>query len=37
MEAAGVAVTQVPKIHEGRPHIGDMVRNGEVGRCTLTL
>jgi carbamoyl-phosphate synthase large subunit len=30
LAAAGVPVTKVLKIHEGRPHIGDMLRNGDV-------
>ncbi|MEQ1525625.1 MAG: carbamoyl-phosphate synthase large subunit [Gallionella sp.] len=30
MQAAGVAVTMVNKVAEGRPHIVDMIKNGEV-------
>ncbi len=30
LEAAGLAVTRVNKVAEGRPHIVDMVKNGEI-------
>jgi carbamoyl-phosphate synthase large subunit len=30
IEAAGIAVTPVNKVLEGRPHIVDMIKNGEV-------
>merc|ERR1712216_964652 len=36
IEEAGVPVTVAPKIHEGRPHIGDMIRNGEIGLMVVT-
>ena len=29
LKAAGIAVRQVNKVHEGRPHIQDRVKNGE--------
>jgi len=30
LEAAGVAVARINKVHEGRPHIVDAIKNGEV-------
>ena len=36
LEKAGVPVTRVKKVHEGRPHIGDMIRNGEIGLMIVT-
>jgi carbamoyl-phosphate synthase large subunit len=36
LENAGVPVTKVKKVHEGRPHIGDMIRNGEIGLMVVT-
>ncbi|MGA0032113.1 MAG: carbamoyl-phosphate synthase large subunit [Burkholderiales bacterium] len=30
LEAAGLAVTRVNKVAEGRPHIVDMIKNGEI-------
>ncbi len=36
LEKAGVPVTRVKKVHEGRPHIGDMLRNGEIGMMVVT-
>eukprot|EP00740_Mantoniella_antarctica_P007677 CAMPEP_0181365288 /NCGR_PEP_ID=MMETSP1106-20121128/9970_1 /TAXON_ID=81844 /ORGANISM="Mantoniella antarctica, Strain SL-175" /LENGTH=1142 /DNA_ID=CAMNT_0023480319 /DNA_START=206 /DNA_END=3634 /DNA_ORIENTATION=- len=32
----GIAVTLAPKIHEGRPHIGDMLRDGEISLMVVT-
>jgi len=34
--AAGVPVTVAPKIHEGRPHIGDMLRDGDISLMIVT-
>ena len=36
IEEAGVPVTVAPKIHEGRPHIGDMLRNDEISLMIVT-
>jgi carbamoyl-phosphate synthase large subunit len=36
IEEAGVPVTVAPKIHEGRPHIGDMLRNNEISLMIVT-
>ncbi len=30
LEAAGLAVTRINKVAEGRPHIVDMIKNGEI-------
>jgi carbamoyl-phosphate synthase large subunit len=35
--AAGVAVTVVNKVAEGRPHIVDMIKNGEVSLIINTV
>jgi len=35
--AAGVPVVRVNKVKEGRPHIVDMVKNGEVTLCVNTV
>merc|ERR1712216_680526 len=32
----GVPVRVAPKIHEGRPHIGDMLRNDEISLMIVT-
>ena len=37
IEAAGVAVTAVNKVTEGRPHIVDMIVNGEVAMIFNTV
>jgi carbamoyl-phosphate synthase large subunit len=36
LAAAGVPVTVALKIHEGRPHIGDALRNGEVSMLLIS-
>lgn len=36
LSARGVPVVGVLKIHEGRPHIGDMLRNGSVDMLVVT-
>jgi carbamoyl-phosphate synthase large subunit len=36
LSAAGVPVTRVLKIHEGRPNIGDMLRNGTVSLLVIS-
>lgn len=36
LEKAGVSVKRVNKVHEGRPHIGDMLRDGEIGMMVIT-
>jgi carbamoyl-phosphate synthase large subunit len=36
LEEAGVPVKVAPKIHEGRPHIGDMLRDGEIALMVVT-
>jgi len=37
ISAAGVAVTQVNKVTEGRPHIVDMIKNNEVALIINTV
>ncbi|WP_047393187.1 carbamoyl-phosphate synthase large subunit [Chitinibacter sp. ZOR0017] len=37
IEAAGVAVTAVNKVTEGRPHVVDMIVNGEIGMIFNTV
>ena len=37
IEAAGVAVTVVNKVAEGRPHIVDMIKNGELSLIVNTV
>ncbi|MGH8707180.1 MAG: carbamoyl-phosphate synthase large subunit, partial [Burkholderiales bacterium] len=37
LEQAGVAVTAVNKVAEGRPHIVDMIKNGEVSFIANTV
>ncbi len=37
LEAAGVAVTPVNKVHEGRPHIVDMMKNEEIALVVNTV
>ncbi|MDD2928758.1 MAG: carbamoyl-phosphate synthase large subunit [Sideroxydans sp.] len=37
IEAAGVAVTVVNKVAEGRPHILDMIKNGEISLIINTV
>ena len=37
IEAAGVPVTVVNKVAEGRPHIVDMIKNGEVSFIVNTV
>ncbi|QLI82087.1 carbamoyl-phosphate synthase large subunit [Chitinibacter fontanus] len=37
IDAAGVAVTAVNKVTEGRPHIVDMIVNGEIGMIFNTV
>jgi len=37
LEAAGVAVTVVNKVAEGRPHIVDMIKNGEINLIVNTV
>ncbi len=37
IEAAGIAVTAVNKVTEGRPHIVDMIVNGQVGMIFNTV
>ena len=36
LAAAGVPVTKVLKIHEGRPHVGDMLRNREISLLVVS-
>ena len=36
LEKAGVAVTKVLKLHEGRPNVSDMIRDGEIGMMVVT-
>ena len=36
LRAAGIAVTPVKKVHEGRPHVVDMIKNGEVAMLINT-
>ena len=37
LEAAGLAVTRVNKVAEGRPHIVDMIKNGEIAFIINTV
>ena len=37
LSAAGLAVTPVNKVHEGRPHIVDMIKNGEIDLIVNTV
>jgi carbamoyl-phosphate synthase large subunit len=37
LSAAGLAVTPVNKVHEGRPHIVDMIKNGEINLIVNTI
>ena len=37
LAAAGVAVTPVNKVHEGRPHIVDMMKNDEIALVVNTV
>jgi len=37
LEAAGVPVTPVNKVHEGRPHIVDMMKNDEIALVVNTV
>jgi carbamoyl-phosphate synthase large subunit len=37
LKAAGVAVTPVNKVHEGRPHIVDMMKNDEIALVVNTV
>jgi carbamoyl-phosphate synthase large subunit len=37
LSAAGIAVTQVNKVAEGRPHIVDMIKNGEIAMIVNTV
>lgn len=36
LQKAGVKVTKVLKIHEGRPHVGDMLRNKEISLLVVS-
>ena len=36
LAAAGVAVEKVLKIHEGRPHVGDLLRNGDIAMLVIS-
>ena len=36
IEEASIPVSVAPKIHEGRPHIGDMLRNGDIALMVVT-
>ncbi|XP_031280707.1 carbamoyl-phosphate synthase large chain, chloroplastic-like [Pistacia vera] len=36
LELKGIAVERVLKIHEGRPHAGDMVANGQIQMMVIT-
>ena len=36
LEAAGIAVTPVKKVHEGRPHVVDMIKNGDIAMLINT-
>lgn len=36
LESAGVAVERVLKLHEGRPHAGDLVANGKINLMFIT-
>ena len=37
LSAAGLAVTAVNKVHEGRPHIVDMIKNGDISLVVNTI
>ncbi len=37
LEAAGLAVTRVNKVAEGRPHVVDMIKNGEIALIINTV
>jgi carbamoyl-phosphate synthase large subunit len=37
IQAAGIAVTAVNKVHEGRPHIVDLIKNGEISLIINTV
>jgi carbamoyl-phosphate synthase large subunit len=37
LEAAGLAVTPVNKVNEGRPHVVDMIKNGEISMIVNTV
>jgi carbamoyl-phosphate synthase large subunit len=37
LSAAGLAVTPVNKVHEGRPHIVDMIKNGDINLIVNTV
>jgi carbamoyl-phosphate synthase large subunit len=37
IEAAGIAVAPVNKVNEGRPHIVDMIKNGEIALVINTV
>ncbi|HUX64720.1 carbamoyl-phosphate synthase large subunit [Sulfuricella sp.] len=37
LSAAGLAVTAVNKVHEGRPHIVDMIKNGDINLIVNTV
>ncbi len=37
LSAAGLAVTPVNKVHEGRPHIVDMIKNGDIDLIVNTV
>ena len=36
LEAAGIAVATVKKVHEGRPHVVDMIKNGDIAMLINT-
>ena len=36
LAGAGIAVTTVKKVHEGRPHVVDMIKNGEIAMLINT-
>ncbi|GAQ91068.1 carbamoyl phosphate synthetase B [Klebsormidium nitens] len=36
LRAAGIPVNTVLKLHEGRPHIGDMITNGQIALMFIT-
>ena len=37
IQAAGIPVTAVNKVHEGRPHIVDLIKNGEISLIINTV
>jgi carbamoyl-phosphate synthase large subunit len=37
IQEAGIAVTSVNKVHEGRPHIVDLIKNGEINLIINTV